>query len=309
MPALQHRSWCFTENNPGLYDPTALPYEYLCYSEEVGAKGTHHIQGFVWLKKKTTLAALKLLNPRASFRVARGTAEQNLHYVSKPVDGCECKHCVKARTEGGYRVSGPFEYGRKPAPGTKPKILVVREKIIAQVPEIELYEEDTFAEMVRYGNGLNKFRGLTIPPRNFKTEVAVLYGPTGTGKTRFIMENVPQDEVYWVARSRDKASPWFTGYDPIKHKHVVFDEYYGWVGWDMFLRMLDRSPLQVQVHGGMVQFRPLFIWITSNKHPREWYVKHIENTGAAYETLDRRFNVIRHYPRLGEFETIKCQFD
>jgi len=44
-------------------------------------------------------------NPRC------GTQEQAIHYCRKPVEGCDCKHCAKARASG--QVAQWIEHGEK----------------------------------------------------------------------------------------------------------------------------------------------------------------------------------------------------
>ena len=52
---------------------------------------------------------------------------------------------------------------------------------------------------------------------------------------------------------------WFDGYDPIKHDTVIFDEFTGWIPFNLFKILLDKTPYQVQYKGGFKHFRPKFI--------------------------------------------------
>lgn len=75
---------------------------YLVYQLEVGESGTPHLQGYVEFKDTTSHGtASKLLGiGKAHWESAKGDAADNIHYCSKPVDGCDCEHCDDARKVG-----------------------------------------------------------------------------------------------------------------------------------------------------------------------------------------------------------------
>lgn len=122
--------------------------------------------------------------------------------------------------------------------------------------------DDYFADWCRHRNSFQAYRALIASPRDFKTHVTVIQGPTGTGKSRHCMEEYP--DAYWKTRDQ-----WWDGYQ--NHEIIIIDEFYGWIPFDLLLRMCDRYPLQVEVKGGKVNFRPSKIFITTNKNPRQWY--------------------------------------
>lgn len=82
------KHWVFTLNNPKHTivesDLEDLDAEYLVFQEEIGESGTHHLQGYVVLKKKARLThfAGGVLEG-AHFEVARGTPEECDEYSSK----------------------------------------------------------------------------------------------------------------------------------------------------------------------------------------------------------------------------------
>lgn len=96
MPALQYRAWLFTLNNPDFPSADLPPHpdeQYVIWQEEKVA--TSHLQGYVELTKKTTLAAMKRWLPSAHFEARKGTPEQAREY------------CRKEES----RVLGPWERG------------------------------------------------------------------------------------------------------------------------------------------------------------------------------------------------------
>jgi len=64
---------------------------------------------------------------------------------------------------------------------------------------------------------------------------------------------------------------WFDGYEPITHDTIIFDEFTGWIPFNLFKILTDNTPYQVQYKGGFKHFRPKTIIFTSNKHPSTWY--------------------------------------
>jgi len=84
----QNCNWCFTINNPTPLDYTTLhelgaAVKYLIFSDETGAEGTPHIQGFVVFQSRLRLRSARLLIPRAHLESARGTCAQASEYCRK----------------------------------------------------------------------------------------------------------------------------------------------------------------------------------------------------------------------------------
>ncbi|AIC83096.1 replication protein [Chilli leaf curl India alphasatellite] len=105
MPAVQSFWWCFTifftsaapPDLVSLFDNTSV--SYACWQEEESpTTKRRHLQGYLQLKTKKSLSAVKSLfgdlNPHLEKQRARKTDEA-------------CDYCMKEET----RVSGPFEFG------------------------------------------------------------------------------------------------------------------------------------------------------------------------------------------------------
>lgn len=125
-------------------------------------------------------------------------------------------------------------------------------------------------------------------PRNREenVNVIVLWGPTGTGKTKRAYElasrlQEQQGLAYYVKPS---FNTWWDGYKG--EKVVIIDEYSGQWNIDYMLLALDRYPLKVEVKNGTVNLAASMIIITSNTPPAEWYINASLEKKAA---LQRRF--------------------
>jgi len=117
--------------------------------------------------------------------------------------------------------------------------------------------------------------------------VEVIWGKTGTGKTRYCHDvaRIFYDSDVWIYPGRG----WFDGYTG--QQVAIFDDFYGDVSIDVMLKVLDLYKLNVPVKGGFVAWNPKRIYITSNKSPTDWYNELNMNQ---LEALLRRFHKIEY---------------
>lgn len=122
---------------------------------------------------------------------------------------------------------------------------------------------------------------------NDAVEVHVLWGLTGTGKSRAVRELTMHDRVYNHPMDGDK---WWPGYDG--EEIIIFDDLRGnCFPFNYLLKILDRGPVRCQTKGSYRQVRGLKFFITSNAHPRDWY----NILGDRIDQLLRRMTTITHY--------------
>lgn len=81
------KNWCFTLNNFTKEEVEALKantqWGYLIFGEEIGKENTPHLQGYLQMNKQSRITAMKKINKRAHWEIARGSAEDNKKYTSK----------------------------------------------------------------------------------------------------------------------------------------------------------------------------------------------------------------------------------
>jgi hypothetical protein len=143
---------------------------------------------------------------------------------------------------------------------------------------------------VIFGRGLERLRHLIVETqRDWKTEVIVLIGPPGTGKSRYAFE-FPAENKYYKPRGK-----WWDGYSG--NDVVVMDDFYGWLPYDDLLRITDRYPLRVEFKGGMTQFVAKTLIITSNREPRDWYKSEFD-LSALYRRINKYlvYNIDKYEP-------------
>nr|WPT10111.1 rep protein [Duck circovirus] len=261
-----YKRWVFTINNPTFEDYvhvlefcTLDNCKFAIVGEEKGANGTPHLQGFLNLRSNARAAALEeSLGGRAWLSRARGSDEDNEEY------------CAKESTY--LRVGEPVSKGRSS------DLAEATSAVMAGVPLTEVARKFPTTYVI-FGRGLERLRHLIVETqRDWKTEVIVLIGPPGTGKSRYAFE-FPAENKYYKPRGK-----WWDGYSG--NDVVVMDDFYGWLPYDDLLRITDRYPLRVEFKGGMTQFVAKTLIITSNREPRDWYKSEFD-LSALYRRINK----------------------
>lgn len=249
--------WCFTSFKDSL--PTELPsgVTYLVYQREVAPDtGREHFQGYLELATRQRLPGVKraLGDEAAHCEIRKGTGEQAADYCQKE----------ESRKEG----TSPLELGHRSLviQGERTDLLAVKSLLDEGKSEVEIADLQ-FVTWAKHYRAIERYKRIQTEARDFKTDLFVLCGETGVGKSKVCREEFP--DAYWKPRSN-----WWDGYDGAEV--VIIDDYYGWLPWDLLLRLTDRYPLQVETKGGSVQFVAKTIVITSNKSYTEWYKDSID---------------------------------
>ncbi|QDJ95221.1 replication-associated protein [Capybara virus 7_cap1_536] len=257
-PAANWCLTCFAVDAPLVFDEAAM--SYLVYQKEISPEtGRPHFQGYVQLAKKLRLAQIKLLFPEGT-HFERQRARLN----KDAADYCK-KDASRAPGEE------PYEHGVMTAKGGRSDLAEVCAKVISGVPMEEIMEEDP-STYVRNYRGLAELRTALTPHRNFKTDVIIIWGATGTGKTRYVHDR--EENLF------TKSDPkWWCGY--AGHEAVLMDD----VVWpapgvvdfhlhemtrQQVLQLFDRYPYQVPIKGSSARFVAKRLYLTSNFDPQPW---------------------------------------
>lgn len=257
------RHWCFTawceKTTEGLLlnpkDIIDAKIRYVVWQkEECPDTRKPHFQGYIEFKSPQRRAAVKrcISSRSAHCNPRHKTREQARAY------------CRKDET----RLDGPWELGTwTGGQGSRSDLIAVHDAIKSGKADVEISDE-FFPQYVKYYRGITQYRLLHETPRKHKMEIVVYYGPSGTGKSKSAWAQAPDAH----AMQPDSASTgvgWWDGY--CRHTDVIIDDYYGQFKYSFMLQLLDRYPLRVNTKGGTVNFVAKRIFITSNKHPSEWY--------------------------------------
>lgn len=139
--------------------------------------------------------------------------------------------------------------------------------------EAWLWEEEPNA-MNKFWRSIQRAKAATVEKQTGMPKVSVYWGPTETGKSHMCwmqaMGAGDNTEFYNMCTPTTAGStPWLDGYEG--EEDVIIEDFAGEINYRILLRMFDKYANKMQVKGGMVEFCPKRIWISSNKHPKDWY--------------------------------------
>ncbi len=299
MVAVRTQRWCFTLNNwteaeKGTLKDGCQGLQYLIFQTEVGENGTPHLQGYMEFTNKRSMLGIKQRSfkiARLHLEPARGTAEQCIAYCSKDDTFDEGER---------YSFGEPGRCDQ----GTRSDLAHCKE-LLDESPGragLKRVAEEHFGDLVRYHKGFAVYQQLRVAPRAVNTQLIIYWGVTGSGKSYKANDENPG--AYWLMKPSSGTLN-LDDYDG--EDTVVMDEFYSWIKFDEFLRMVDATPLRLNTKGGSVQFVPRKLIITSNEDPYNWYPG-IPRDSQVYPALRRRLDAatIVHFPfsyqDLNEFE-------
>jgi len=273
------KNWCFTLNNYTVQDVEALAQKgteslesrsifYLVFGREVGEGGTPHLQGFVAFTKRKTLAYVRNYTLLKSHcEPAKGTPAQATTYCKK---------------DGDYQ-----EFGVCPGGAGRRNDLAKLYELIRGGADARTIADQFPSQYIRYRRSILDCIAEQAIERNWESDVRVLWGRTGTGKTRKVFDTHESKDIYV-----HPGDSWFNGYEG--QEVALFDDYNGSeFKLSYLLKLLDRYKMKVPVKGGYVQWIPKIIYITSNKDPQQWYNNALEEHRDA---MFRRITTIEFFP-------------
>lgn len=238
------RNFCFTINNYTEEEIEQIEkgtwWKYITYGKETGENNTPHLQGYCELQKRTRFNTIKQYLPRAHIEGRRGTQEQAIVYCHK---------------DGEFK-----ELGEKGEQGRRKDLDKTREMALDEgmraVTAICNFQQIKVAE---------KFLTYNEEPREWKPKVYWIWGESGTGKSKMAREICTEDTY-----TKNNGTKWWDGYDA--HENVIIDDFReSWWELTYMLALLDRYEFQVEIKGGLRQFKPKQIIITSCYSPDTVY--------------------------------------
>lgn len=283
------KNWVFTLNNYDSEIDVAINnyfsgsdgLVYIVYQREVGESGTPHLQGYASFDRRRTLASVRTFLDTAHWEIMRGTPAEARAYCTK----------LESRAEG----SEPTELGQLPGPsGRRSDLMEVKATIDSGSTMRETWDLH-FGAMVRYHRSFTEYKRIKAPQRDWKTQVTLIVGPTGTGKSRYANGLDTPENTYFKQNSQ-----WWDGYDG--QPTVVLDDFYGWIALNEMLRLMDRYPMMVQTKGGQTTFAARSLLITSNALPSHWYSKIFSEQRSAAPSFYRRIDTWLYMGTFGAFK-------
>lgn len=291
------RKWLLTINNPvekgftheRIREELAKlkSVVYWCMSDETGAEGTHHTH--IYLAAANAIRATTIGNSftGAHRDIANGTSRDNRDYVFK--EG-KWKDTEKGTTN--HRDTHE-EWGEMPIErqGARNDIADLYAMIKDGLSTFEILESNP--QYLLQLDRIEKARQILADERFKDTwrslETAYIWGATGTGKTRSIMEKYGYSNVFRVT---DYEHP-FDGY---KGQDVVlFDEFHSSIPINAMLEYLDGYPVELCARYVNKHAAYSKVYIISNMDLRNQYRFIQQDSPETWQAFLRRIHSVQVY--------------
>ncbi len=292
----RRRKWLLTINNPEVHGYTHEfiklelgkigGIEYWCMSDEIGLEEhTHHTHVFIYHPNGLRWEQLYKHLPKARRDKCLGTPQQARDYVFK-----EGKWLEDPKGETNLRETHE-EFGECPVEkqGRRNDITKLYQMIKDGMSDFEIIEEcpkylmhlekiNKVREMILYEENKDKWRDL---------EVTYIWGITGTGKTRSVMDKYGYSNVFRVT---DYLHP-FDGYRG--QDIIVFEEFRSSLTMDSMLKLLDGYPVEMPARYANKGAYFTKVYIITNIDIRNQYPNIQEYEPMTWDAFLRRIQKIR----------------
>lgn len=297
----QGRKWLLTLNNPQGKDInhqkikkqlTLFPsLTYYCMADEKGE--TEHIHIFFALEHPTRFSTIKKRFPAAHIDRAEGTAAECRAYVEKSGKWADSE---KAETA----VPGTFEeWGELPIEkqGERRDLSQLYEYIKDGLSNYEIMEQnpDYLLNLEKIERARQAVREQQYRNTFRKLKTTYIWGPTGVGKTRSVMEQYSYSGVYRVT---DYIHP-FDSY--AGEEVLLLDEYGSNFKIRDLLNYLDGYPLNLPCRYTNRVACYNAVYIISNLCLSKQYTDIQFDSPATFAALLRRIHTVIQYTGPGQF--------
>ncbi|RFZ78800.1 hypothetical protein DS742_11875 [Lacrimispora amygdalina] len=264
-------------------------FEYGAMSDEIGERRTTHTHVFICFRSPVRFSTIKKHFPTAHIEAVVGSIEQNTDYLKKAGKWAETD---KAETS----IPGTFEeFGEKPPEN------LGKDKNLENLYHMIVDEGLSNAEIIRLNQDyimqidkLDKIRTTYLQDkfkgeRRLDLEVTYVFGATGTGKSRGILDEFEDSNVYRVT---DYNHP-FDHYscEPV----LVFEEFRSSLTLSEMLNYLDIYPatLPARYSNKYACFNRVFI--VTNWDLEKQYAERQVTDKESWHAFLRRIHKVKHY--------------
>jgi len=265
------------------------PFEYGAMADEIGEQGTPHTHIFICFRSPVRFSTIKKHFPTAHIEAVAGSIEQNLDYLKK-----EGKWAGTAKSE--TSVTGTFE-----ELGDRPPQNLGKNKDMEDLYHMIVDEGLSNAEVIRLNQDYilqiekldrirtihlqDKFKGM----RRLDLEVTYMFGQTGTGKSRGILDQYGDANVYRV-----------TDYDhPFDHYScesvLVFEEFRSSLTMTDMLNYLDIYPITLKARYSNKYACFNRVFIVTNWELESQYAERQITDKESWQAFLRRIHKVVHY--------------
>lgn len=296
------RKWQVTINNPAekgfthemIKEQLSLftSLVYWCMSDEVGEKGTYHTHVYIALAQASSFSTLKNRFDGAHFEIAKGTSEQNRDYVFK------IGKWAKDKKQDTNLVDTHEEFGDLPVerPGARNDIADLYDMIKAGMSNYDIIElnPDYMLRIEKIERARQIIFEEKFKDKYRQLDVTYIFGVSGVGKTRGVMDKYGYQNVYRVT-DYDHPFDSYKGQDVI-----VFDEYRSSLKIQDMLNYLDGYPLELpcRYNNKIACYTKVYI-ITNIPLERQYQNIQFESS-ETWDAFLRRIGTVVEYGVFGE---------
>ncbi len=255
---------------------------YWCLSDEIGENSTLHTHVYLAFRNAVEFDTIQKHFYGAHIENAQGSHTENRDYILKQGKWADDpKH--ETSIEGTFEESGPVPEERSKKETQSKEVLNMiydgcdNEEIVKAFPSQinHLKNIDMFRETITSKRYKDTFRELTV---------CYIWGKTGVGKTRSVMEKYGYSNVYRVT---DYAHP-FDGYDG--QDVILFDEFRSDLPVKDMLKYLDGYPLSLPCRYNNKTACYTKVYVISNIPFEEQYPNVKNEEPETIAALRRRFD-------------------
>lgn len=298
----QRYAFQITINNPtpdynhdiikGIMTADFKTLRYFCMADELSESGTLHTHIYVCFNSRVRWSKVKKAFPTGHIEFAHGTVLNNIEYIKK-IGKWENTHKAETRIEGTF-----YEWGTPPnQKGVRPEMEELYEMIKAGLTNSEIlaFNNDYILNIDK----LDKVRTMLLIDENKSKRrldlfVTYIYGVTGAGKTRGVLDKHSDENCYRVT---DYQHP-FDGYEcqPV----MIFDEFRSSIKISELLNYADVYPIQLNARYSNKFACYKYLYLISNLKLEEQYVDVQRESPETWKAFLRRIHKVIHYEENGK---------
>lgn len=278
------------ENELKEYIKESFPtLNYACFSYEIGLEENkmEHIHIFLYAKDGIKKNKFKTIFPNVHYEACKGTCAQNKAYLFKQ-GKWELDEKVKERIEGKQ-----FEIGECPIEkqGARTDLELLQKMILLGYTNAQIYEAKP--TLMKYSGSIDRIRQ-DIMRDKFKDtwrdlDVTYIWGASGAGKTRGVMEKFGYANVY-------RVNAYEHPFDDYNLQDVIaFEEFRSDIKISTMLQLLDGYPCNLDARYNNKQACYTKAYFMTNVDLWEQY-KHVqENEWETFVAFVRRIHKVVAY--------------
>lgn len=296
----QSRKWQITINNPlekgFTHDRikeilSGLKLVYWCMADEVGENGTYHTHLYLQGRGGIRFSTIRKHFDGGHFEMAKGTASQNRDYVTKSGKWEKDK---KHETQVPDTIE---EWGEMPVErqGSRNDLADIYSMVKQGMTNYEIMEQipDVMFQLDKIEIVRQTIRDEEFSERWRDLEVTYIYGDTGTGKTRYVMEKYGYRNVYRVTDYRHPFDS-YMGQDVI-----LFEEFRSSLPLGDMLKYLDGYPVVLPCRYANRQACFTKVYIGTNVSIDAQYPDSQRECMEDFLAFLRRISIVKHYSNKG----------